>query len=27
VTSGPIVRQVLEAYFELKAIDAARGTS
>lgn len=23
VTSGPIVRQVLEAYFELKAIDAA----
>jgi penicillin-binding protein 2 len=27
VTSGPIVRQVLEAYFELKAIDAARGSS
>ena len=27
VTSGPIVRQVLEAYFELKAIDAARGLS
>jgi penicillin-binding protein 2 len=27
VTSGPIVRQVLEAYFELRAIDAARGTS
>jgi penicillin-binding protein 2 len=24
VTSGPIVRQVLEAYFNLKAIDAAR---
>jgi penicillin-binding protein 2 len=24
VTSGPIVRQVLEAYFELKAIDVAR---
>ena len=25
VTSGPIVRQVLEAYFEIKSIDAARG--
>ncbi len=24
VTSGPIVRQVLEAYFEIKSIDAAR---
>ena len=24
ITSGPIVKQVLEAYFELKAIDAAR---
>jgi len=24
VTSGPIVRQVLEAYFSLKAIDIAR---
>jgi penicillin-binding protein 2 len=23
VTSGPIVKQVLQAYFELKAIDAA----
>ncbi|MEK6587904.1 MAG: hypothetical protein AABY97_03585, partial [Chloroflexota bacterium] len=23
VTSGPIVKQVLEAYFQLKAIDAA----
>jgi penicillin-binding protein 2 len=26
VTSGPVVRQVLEAYFRLKAIDAARST-
>jgi len=26
VTAGPIVKQVLEAYFELKAIDAARET-
>ncbi len=24
VTSGPVVKQVLEAYFNLKAIDAAR---
>ena len=24
VTAGPIVKQVLEAYFNLKAIDAAR---
>ncbi len=24
ITSGPIVRQILEAYFEIKAIDAAR---
>ncbi len=24
VTSGPIVKQVIEAYFELKAIDASR---
>jgi penicillin-binding protein 2 len=24
ITSGPIVKQVLEAYFNLKAIDAAR---
>jgi penicillin-binding protein 2 len=24
VTAGPVVKQVLEAYFELKAIDAAR---
>jgi penicillin-binding protein 2 len=24
VTSGPIVKQILEAYFNLKAIDAAR---
>jgi hypothetical protein len=23
VTAGPVVKQVLEAYFELKAIDAA----
>lgn len=27
VTSGPVVKQVLEAYFELKAIDAARDSS
>jgi len=25
VTAGPVVKQVLEAYFELKEIDAARG--
>ena len=25
VTSGPVVKQVMEAYFELKAIDAAQG--
>jgi len=25
VTAGPIVRQILEAYFELRAIDTARG--
>jgi penicillin-binding protein 2 len=25
VTSGPVVKQILEAYFELKAIDAAQG--
>jgi penicillin-binding protein 2 len=24
ITAGPIVKQVIEAYFELKAIDAAR---
>ena len=23
VTAGPVVRQILEAYFELKAVDAA----
>jgi penicillin-binding protein 2 len=27
ITSGPIVRQILEAYFTLKAVDAARETS
>jgi len=27
ITSGPVVRQILEAYFTLKAIDAARETS
>jgi penicillin-binding protein 2 len=26
VTAGPIVKQIFEAYFELKAIDAARAT-
>jgi penicillin-binding protein 2 len=26
VTAGPVVKQILEAYFELKAIDAARST-
>jgi penicillin-binding protein 2 len=26
ITAGPIVRQLLEAYFELKAIDVARGS-
>ena len=25
VTSGPVVKQIMEAYFELKAIDAAGG--